>query len=65
MFYFYCFGDSSSSLRIVAGSLILLVFCEDSSSTVSKVGFVLHFMDSSIVFLIVVLSTVSEQIRLL
>ena len=54
-FYFIFLGDSSSSLWFVAGPLILL-FCLRIRP---------HFMDSSIVLFVAVLSTVSGQIRLL
>lgn len=55
LFNFYCFGDSSPTLRFfVVAPLILLILCWDSSYTVS-----------SIVLFVVVLSTVPGQIRLL
>ena len=53
-FLCYNFGDSSSTLGFVAGPLIVLICMRN----------VLNFMDSSIVFFVVVLSTVSGQIRL-
>ena len=53
-FICYNFGDSSSTLGFVAGPLIVLICMRN----------VLNFMDSSIVFFAVVLSTHSGEIRL-
>ena len=60
-FLFHTLGDSSSTLGLVAGPLILL-FCY-CCVRIRPPQFLTE--DSSIVFFVVVLSTVSGQIRLL